>query len=61
MTKKLLIINYYNALSIGIFCSLLSGFVLSSSSGSGSGLISMTRLSPVKFGIELSGSELVSL
>ena len=55
--KKLLIIKYYNALSAGIFCFLLSGFCgfLSSSdfslsgSGSGSGLISMITLSPVKF------------
>ena len=59
--KKILIINYYNALSTGIFCFLLSGFVSSSGSGSGSGLISVIRLSPVKFGIILSGSELVSL
>ena len=57
--KKLLIIKYYNALSAGIFCFLLSGFcgfvsssdILLSGSGSGSGLISMTRLSPVKFDI----------
>ena len=55
--KKLLIIKYYNALSAGIFCFLLSGFCefVSSSgfliSGSGSGLISMIRLSPVKFDI----------
>ena len=55
--KKLLIIKYYNALSAGIFCFLLSGFcgfisssdILLSGSGSGSGLISMIRLSPVKF------------
>ena len=47
--KKLLIIKYYNALSTSIFCFLLSGFV--SSSGSGSGLISMIKLSPVKFDI----------
>ena len=57
--KKLLIIKYYNALSAGIFCFLLSGFcgfvsssdILLSGSGSGSGLISMIRLSPVKFDI----------
>ena len=55
--KKLLIIKYYNALSVCIICFLLSGFCgfVSSSgflfSGSGSGLISMTRLSPVKFDI----------
>ena len=42
--KKLLIIKYYNALSTGIFCFLLSGL-------SGSDLISMIRLSPVKFDI----------
>ena len=51
------IIKYYNALSTVIFCFLLSGFV----SSSGSGLTSMIRLSPVKFGISLSGSELVLL
>ena len=57
--KKLLIIKYYNALSAGIFYFLLSGFCgfvsssgfLISGSGSGSGLISMIRLSPVKFDI----------
>ena len=57
--KKLLIIKYYNALSAGSFCFLLSGFcgfisssdILLSGSGSGSGLISMIRLSPVKFDI----------
>ena len=57
--KKLLIIKHYNALSAGIFCFLLSGFcgfvsssdILLSGSGSGSGLISMIRLSPVKFDI----------
>ena len=57
--KKSLIIKYYNALSAGIFCFLLSGFcgfvsssdILLSGSGSGSGLISMIRLSPVKFDI----------
>ena len=55
--KKLLIIKYYNALSAGIVCFLLSGFCgfVSISgfllSGSGSGLISMTRLFPVKFDI----------
>ena len=57
--KKLLIIKYYNALSAGIVCFLLSGFcgfilssgILLSGSGSGSGLISMIRLSPVKFDI----------
>ena len=59
--KKFLIIKYYNALSTGIFCFLLSGFVSSSGSGSCSGLISMIRLSPVRFGISLSGSELVLL
>ena len=58
--KKLLIIKYYNALSANIFCFLLLfGFTVSSSgflisgSGSGSDLISIIRLSPVKaFGIE---------
>ena len=55
--KKIFIIKYYNALSTGIFCFLLFGFV----SSSGSGLISMIRLSPVKFGISLSGTELVSI
>ena len=57
--KKLLIIKYYNALSANIFCFLLFGFTVSSSgflisgSGSGSDLISIIRLSPVKaFGIE---------
>ena len=57
--KKLLIIKYYNGLSAGIFCFLLSGFcgfvsssdTLLSGSGSGSALISMIRLSPVKFDI----------
>ena len=55
--KKLLIIKNCNALSACIICFLLLGFCgfVSSSgfllSGSGSGLISMTRLSPVKFGI----------
>ena len=64
--KKLLIIKYYNSLSAGIFCYLLSGFcsfVLSSGfcsfgSGSGvllvlsgSGLMSMTKFSPVKLDI----------
>ena len=57
--KKLLTIKYYNALSAGIICFLLSGFCgfvssssfLLSGSGSDSGLISMTRLSPVKFDI----------
>ena len=57
--KKLLIIKYYNALSAGIFCFLLSGFcgfvsssdTLLSGSGPGSALISMIRLSPVKFDI----------
>ena len=57
--KKILIIKYYNALSAGIFCLLLSGFcgfvsssdILLSGSGSASGLISMIRLSPVKFDI----------
>ena len=53
--KKLLIIKYYNALSPCIICFLLSGFCgFVSSSGfllSGSSLISMTRLSPVKFDI----------
>ena len=57
--KKLLIIKYYDALSAGIFCFLLSGFcgfvsssdILLSGSGSGSGVISVIRLSPVKFDI----------
>ena len=57
--KKLLIIKNYNALSPCIFCFLLPGFcgfvsssdILLSGSGSGSGLISMIRLSPVKFDI----------
>ena len=57
--KKLLIIRYYNALSAGIFYFLLSEFcgfvsssdILLSGSGSGYGLISMIRLSPVKFDI----------
>ena len=57
--KKLLIIKYYNALSAGIFCFLLSGFCefvsssgfLMSGSGCDSGLISMIRLPPVKFDI----------
>ena len=57
--KKLLTIKYYNALSAGIICFLLPGFCgfvssssfLLSGSGSDSGLISMTRLSPVKFDI----------
>ena len=57
--KKLLTIKYYNALSAGIICFLLSGFCgfvssssfLLSGSGSDSGLISVTRLSPVKFDI----------
>ena len=57
--KKLIIIKYYNALSAGIFCFLLSGFcgfvsssdILLSGSGSSSGLIAMIRLSPVKFDI----------
>ena len=59
--KKLLIIKYYNALSASIFCFLLSGIYEFASnsdillsgydSGSGSGLISVIRLSPVKFDI----------
>ena len=53
--KKLLTIKYYNALSAGIICFLLSGFCGFVSSSdlllSGSGLISMTILSPVKFDI----------
>ena len=57
--KKLLIVKYYKALSAGIFCFLLSGFcgfvsssdILLSGSGSSSDLISMIRLSPVKFDI----------
>ena len=55
--KKFLIINYYNALSTRIFCFLLSGFYkfVSSSdiflSGSGSGLVSMTRLYSVRLDI----------
>ena len=53
--KKLLTIKYYNALSAGIICFLLSGFCGFVSSSdfllSGYGLISMTILSPVKFDI----------